>query len=114
MKDKTTTALLALFLGGLGVHRFYLGRTIGILYLLFCWTLIPSLIGFIEFIVFLAMDNESFNRSFNTPRQYTHVYNQPAQPQKMNAVDEIDKLFALKEKGAITEEEFQAKKAKLL
>lgn len=35
-KNKTTAGLLALFLGGLGVHKFYLGQTLaGVLYLLF-------------------------------------------------------------------------------
>lgn len=34
-KDGTTGLLLALFLGGLGAHRFYLGQTLlGILYIL--------------------------------------------------------------------------------
>jgi TM2 domain-containing membrane protein YozV len=28
MKDKKTAAILALFLGGLGIHRFYLGQTV--------------------------------------------------------------------------------------
>ena len=40
---------LALFLGGLGAHKFYLGQTgLGIVYILFCWTFIPSLIAAIE------------------------------------------------------------------
>ncbi|MVN88293.1 NINE protein [Deinococcus sp. HMF7620] len=41
-KDSTVYLLLALFLGGLGVHHFYLGRTTaGVLHLVFCWTLVP-------------------------------------------------------------------------
>ena len=48
-KDPTTAVLLALFLGGLGAHKFYLGQTgAGIVYLLFCWTSIPALIALIE------------------------------------------------------------------
>jgi TM2 domain-containing membrane protein YozV len=48
-KDELIGFLFALLLGGFGLHRFYLGETgWGILYLLFCWTGIPSLIGFIE------------------------------------------------------------------
>jgi TM2 domain-containing membrane protein YozV len=48
-KNPTTSVLLALFLGGIGIHKFYLGNTgMGILYLVFCWTYIPSLIAFIE------------------------------------------------------------------
>ncbi|MDC8105915.1 MULTISPECIES: TM2 domain-containing protein [Chryseobacterium] len=66
MKSKFTTAMLALFLGGLGIHRFYLGQnTLGIFYLLFCWTFIPALIAFIDFIVFIFMSENSFNYKYN-------------------------------------------------
>lgn len=48
-KNPTTAVLLALFLGGLGTHKFYLGQTgMGVVYLLFCWTYIPSIIAFME------------------------------------------------------------------
>lgn len=48
-KNPTTAVLLALFLGGLGVHKFYMGQTgLGIIYLVFCWTYVPAIIGFIE------------------------------------------------------------------
>lgn len=48
-KSKVTAGLLALFLGGFGAHKFYLGKTgMGILYLIFCWTYIPSILALIE------------------------------------------------------------------
>lgn len=48
-KDSTVAVLLCLFLGGLGAHRFYLGQVgIGVVYAIFCWTLIPALIALIE------------------------------------------------------------------
>jgi len=48
-KDGAVAVLLAFFLGGLGAHRFYLRQYgLGILYVLFCWALIPHLIAFIE------------------------------------------------------------------
>ena len=48
-RDEVVGILLALFLGTFGVHHFYLRRTgLGILYLVFCWTGIPSILGFIE------------------------------------------------------------------
>ena len=48
-KDGTTAVLLALFLGGLGAHRFYMGQVgLGIAYVLFCWTLIPTFVAWIE------------------------------------------------------------------
>ena len=48
MKNKTVAGLLAFFLGGFGVHKFYLGNPNGIFYLLFCWTFIPAIIALIE------------------------------------------------------------------
>lgn len=53
-KNKTVAALLAIFLGGFGIHKFYLQKTgTGLLYLLFFWTFIPAIIGFIEGIILL-------------------------------------------------------------
>ena len=48
-RDEVVGVLLALFLGCFGVHHFYLGRVgLGILYLCFCWTGIPAILGLIE------------------------------------------------------------------
>lgn len=64
-KSKIAAALLAFFLGGFGVHKFYLGQIgLGILYLVFFWTFIPSIIAFIEFIILLTMSDESFNQKY--------------------------------------------------
>lgn len=64
-KSKIAAALLALFLGGFGVHKFYLGQVgLGILYLIFCWTFIPAIIAFIEFIILLTMNDETFNQKY--------------------------------------------------
>jgi len=60
-KSKTTAGILAILLGGLGVHKFYLGK-IGmvILYIVFCWTYIPAIIGVIEGIIYLTSSEEKF------------------------------------------------------
>lgn len=64
-KSKTVAALLAIFLGSFGAHRFYLrSYGWGILYLLFCWTLIPGLIGFVEGVRYLLMDNSEFTDEY--------------------------------------------------
>jgi TM2 domain-containing membrane protein YozV len=48
-RDEVVGILLALFLGTFGVHHFYLRRTgLGILYCCFCWSGIPTILGFIE------------------------------------------------------------------
>lgn len=64
-KSKIAAALLAFFLGGFGIHKFYLGQVgLGILYLVFFWTFIPAIIAFIEFIIFLTMSDEAFNKKY--------------------------------------------------
>jgi len=60
-RSRMTAALLALFLGGIGAHKFYLGKVSqGVLSLFFFWTFIPGIIGFIEFFLYLAMSEEDF------------------------------------------------------
>ena len=64
-KSRISAALFAAFLGGFGAHKFYLGKVgQGILYLLFCWTFIPTIIAFIEFITYLCMSDEDFAKKY--------------------------------------------------
>ncbi len=58
--NKVAYCLLAFFLGGLGIHKFYAGKTLlGVLYIVFCWTFIPSFISLIEFIIGLCKHADS-------------------------------------------------------
>lgn len=60
-KSKLAAFLFAFFLGGFGIHKFYLGRVgWGIVYLVFCWTFIPSIIGLVEAIIYITMSDEAF------------------------------------------------------
>ena len=64
-RNKTVAALLAFFLGGIGVHRFYLGRGVsGVLYLIFCWTFIPAILAFIETFRLLLMSEATFAQKY--------------------------------------------------
>lgn len=64
-KNKTIAALLALFLGGIGIHKFYLGRWIqGFLYLIFSFTFIPLILSFFECIYYLLMSEDKFNSTY--------------------------------------------------
>lgn len=66
MKSKTVAAVLAIFVGGLGIHKFYLGKTFqGVVYLLFSWTCIPAIVALIEGILFLMSSESEFNRKYN-------------------------------------------------
>lgn len=81
MRNKTVAALFALFLGTLGMHKFYLGKkNAGLVYLictiagwLTYWLiigLIPimviTILSFIDAIKLLLMDSEDFNVVYNT------------------------------------------------
>lgn len=62
-KDRTIAGLLGLCVGGFGAHRFYVGkRRTGCLYLLFCWTLVPWLLGWYEAYRYASMDVNEFER----------------------------------------------------
>lgn len=64
-KNKMAAALFAFFLGGFGAHKFYLGKIgQGIIYLVFCWTLIPAIVAFVEFIIYLCMSDEDFAKKY--------------------------------------------------
>lgn len=60
-KSRTVAIVLAIFLGGLGAHKFYLGKPgLGILYLVFCWTFIPAVVALIEAIIYLTKSDAEF------------------------------------------------------
>ena len=66
-KTRMTAALLAIFLGGLGVHKFYLGnKNMGILYLVFFWTFIPAIVGLVEGIIMLMQPNADWLAKYGT------------------------------------------------
>jgi TM2 domain-containing membrane protein YozV len=66
-KSKLAAVLFSFFLGSFGFHKFYLGRIgTGVLYLLFCWTFIPSVLGIIDAILLLIMSDEDFVRKYGT------------------------------------------------
>lgn len=65
IRSKVVAALLAIFLGGLGLHCFYLGRIgKGIVYLIFSWTFLPSMVGFFEGLYYLITDDVRFQQRY--------------------------------------------------
>lgn len=60
-KNRIVAGVLAILLGSIGAHKFYLGRWgWGIIYLLLVWTYIPTVVGIIEGIIYLFSSNETF------------------------------------------------------
>lgn len=73
MKEKNLAAVLAFFGGSVGLHRFYLGQIgLGILYLII--SPIALVLGVIDAIVLLSMDQQTFDAKYNKTQ-----YN-PTQP----------------------------------
>ncbi|MBD2447614.1 NINE protein [Nostoc sp. FACHB-152] len=108
MKTKTTAILLCFFGGGIGIHKFYLGQNVaGILYLLFCWTLIPAIIAFVELFILICMKDEDFDTKFNQGRSSTGG----SVKDTTSALADLKNLY---DSGVITAEEYEEKRQKLL
>jgi len=81
-KQKVTAGILGILLGGLGVHHFYLGSTItGVIELVatFVTCGFGALLGLIEGIMLLVMDDAEFDRRYNqrTPASVEFVFMKP-------------------------------------
>jgi TM2 domain-containing membrane protein YozV len=124
VRNRTTAALLAFFLGGIGGHKFYLGRSVqGLLYLVFCWTFIPAVIAFIEAIILLTMSDADFNVKYNggmmlvaaaTPQNIVVNVANTAHAGTDDLTGKLKSLNDLRIAGALTEEEFQTQKQRVL
>ena len=107
MKEKNIAAVLAFFAGGLGGHHFYLGNSgRGALYFVLCLTFIPSLIAFVEGVQFLLMSDDDFNLKYNQ--------NFLERPSESERFENLERIANLKEKGILSEEEYQYEKSKLV
>jgi TM2 domain-containing membrane protein YozV len=105
-KNRMTAVLLTFFLGGLGVHKFYLGNNFaGILYLVFCWTFIPSLFAIFDFIGLLLMSDQAFNAQYNS---------NIILPSQNNSISNLSELKKLYDQGIITADEYEEKRRKFL
>lgn len=63
--SKTALVLITFFLGGIGGHRFYQKKyLLGALYLLFCWTGIPGIVAFVEFIIYLTRSEQELQQRY--------------------------------------------------
>jgi TM2 domain-containing membrane protein YozV len=81
-KQKMTAGILGILLGGLGVHHFYLGSTMtGVIEIVatFVTCGFGYVLGLIEGIMLLVMDDAEFDRRYNqrTPASVEFVFMKP-------------------------------------
>ncbi|MBF2055811.1 MAG: NINE protein [Cyanobacterium sp. T60_A2020_053] len=113
MKNRGIAIVLVFFLGGFGVHKFYLGNNFaGVLYLVFFWTFIPSILAIFDFFGLLLMSAQAFNAQYNfisgsSPSQFTFE----STKDKVATLNELKKLY---DNGIITAEEYEEKRRKFL
>ena len=81
--NKNVAGLLAILLGGLGIHKFYLGKGLtGVLYLIFCWTCIPGILGLVEGFQLLTMSVYDFNKKYGIEQNIIIPNNKEQQSQE--------------------------------
>lgn len=123
-KNKNTAMLMCIFGGIFGLHHFYVGNIgKGLLYIftggLFC-------IGWFGDILKIATgsfrdsagaplraNKKDYNDNQNNQNISVNV-NVPNQASSVDVSEQLQRLADLRDKGTLTEEEFQTQKAKLL
>lgn len=70
MKNKTTAGLLAICLGGVGIHHFYLGNLLkGVIFLALACTVVGAVVtvclSLIKGLSLLAMNQKAFDVQYN-------------------------------------------------
>lgn len=136
MKTKATAAVLAFFLGCWGIHRFYVGdkknglimAIIGVVGL-FAWIplLVTGVWALVDLIKYLSMSDADFQtmvtQNFSMSNgNYQPTYQTPQQSVQQAAntndakskTEKLTELKQLMDDGVLTQEEFNAEKAKIL
>jgi TM2 domain-containing membrane protein YozV len=109
MKNRGVAIVLAIFLWGLGIHKFYLGKIgQGFLYLIFCWTFIPAFIAFIEWIIYATTSDADWQV------QYAGGIHGPRATADDILIEKMEKLNKLRDLGTLTPEEYEARKVTVL
>ena len=89
-KINVVAALLAIFFGDFGIHKFYLGeRSACFVYAMFCWTFIPWILSLFEAVHYLTMSRVSWNLSYNVERVLASI------PAEEVAGEAHNELFAM-------------------
>lgn len=126
MKDKMTAGLLAIFLGSFGFHKFYIWKPgEWVFYILFCWTFIPGIFALVEGIMYISCPSDKiFNEKYVPLKVRQEIEKQlkaekseieaEKKAEKWGNLEDIKKLKELLDMWAITQEEYDTQKKKIL
>lgn len=82
--NKNEAGILAVLFGGVGMHKFYTGKYgQGILYIIFCWSFVPAILGVMEGIHYLTETQEQFEEELK-PKKKTRKPKEPKNKEKKN------------------------------
>lgn len=66
IKSRGLAIVLAIILGSIGAHRFYLGQIkLGVLYLLLSWTGLSLIASWIDAVILILMNESEFQLKYN-------------------------------------------------
>ena len=119
-RDWLVTLLFSIFLGYLGIHRFYAGKIgTGIL-----WLLTGGCLGIGALVDIIMIATENFSDDQNrlivqdqrkNPRPaYAYTNSGATKSARDEALDQLEKLAKLRDSGAISQAEYDEKKAAIL
>ena len=119
-RDWLVTLLFSIFLGYLGIHRFYVGKIgTGIL-----WLLTGGCLGIGALVAIIMIATETFTDDQNkrvvqdqrkNPRPaYAYADSTATKAPREDVLDQLEKLAKLRDSGAIAQAEYEEKKAVLM